>query len=138
MGDYAKAEPLLQEALEIRRRVLGSQHPDTAQSSNNLAELYEAMGDYAKAEPLYEALWAPIGQALASQTCCFRRPVHGSETDRVIFQDQCHVGMLQAQRLLRDLQRALEKWLDLPTPQARDCRLRFGADRKIISARLYS
>ena len=52
MGDYAKAEPLYKEALEIRQKVLGREHPDTATSLNNLAELYEAMGDYAKAEPL--------------------------------------------------------------------------------------
>ena len=54
MGDYAKAEPLFKEALEIRQKVLGREHPDTALSLNNLAELYQAMGDYAKAEPLYK------------------------------------------------------------------------------------
>ena len=54
MGDYTKAEPLLKEALEIRQKLLGREHPDTATSLNNLAVLYEAMGDYAKAEPLYE------------------------------------------------------------------------------------
>jgi tetratricopeptide (TPR) repeat protein len=32
---------------------LGSEHPDTGFSLNNLAALYKAMGDYAKAEPLY-------------------------------------------------------------------------------------
>ena len=54
MGDYAKAERLYQEALEIRQKVLGPEHPDTATSLNNLAELYERMGDYAKVEPLLE------------------------------------------------------------------------------------
>ena len=54
MGDYAKAEPLFKEALEIRQKVLGREHPDTAASLNNLAKLYWAMGDYAKAEPLYK------------------------------------------------------------------------------------
>ena len=28
MGDYAKAEPLYRQALEIRKRVLGENHPD--------------------------------------------------------------------------------------------------------------
>jgi tetratricopeptide (TPR) repeat protein len=32
---------------------LGADHPDVAQSLNNLAELYEAMGRYGEAEPLY-------------------------------------------------------------------------------------
>ncbi len=35
------------------KAALGENHPDYAQSLNNLASLYEAMGDYAKAEPLY-------------------------------------------------------------------------------------
>ena len=52
MGEYAKAEPLYQEALRIRQKVLGPEHPDTATSLNNLASLYRAMGEYAKAEPL--------------------------------------------------------------------------------------
>ena len=53
-GEYAKAEPLLQEALRIRQKVLGPEHPDTATSLNNLAVLYQDMGEYAKAEPLYQ------------------------------------------------------------------------------------
>ena len=57
MGEYAKAEPLYREALRIRQKVLGPEHPDTATSLNNLAMLYRDMGEYAKAEPLYrEAL----------------------------------------------------------------------------------
>jgi tetratricopeptide (TPR) repeat protein len=56
-GEYAKAEPLYQEALRIQRKVLGPEHPDTANSLDNLAGLYQAMGEYAKAEPLrHEAL----------------------------------------------------------------------------------
>jgi len=53
MSEYAKAEPLLQEALRIRQKALGSEHPDTATSLSNLA-LYQDMGEYAKAEPLYQ------------------------------------------------------------------------------------
>ena len=77
-GRYANAKPLLQEALRIRRKVFGPENPLTAQSLNNLAWLYQPMGEYAKAEPLFqlsanlqalfEAVWAPIGQALPSQT----------------------------------------------------------------------
>jgi tetratricopeptide (TPR) repeat protein len=43
IGECAKAEPLYQEALRIRRKVLGSEHPDTALSLNNLAVLYQSM-----------------------------------------------------------------------------------------------
>ena len=39
MGEYAKAEPLNQEALRIQQKVLGSEHPDTALDLNNLGSL---------------------------------------------------------------------------------------------------
>ncbi len=35
-------------------KALGPEHPDVAQSLNNLAELYRAQGNYAEAEPLYQ------------------------------------------------------------------------------------
>jgi len=42
------------DALAIREKQLGPEHPDTAQSLNNLAELYRAQGKYEQAEPLYQ------------------------------------------------------------------------------------
>ena len=36
-GHYAEAEKLYRETLDIRRRVLGPEHPDTLWSTNNLA-----------------------------------------------------------------------------------------------------
>jgi tetratricopeptide (TPR) repeat protein len=53
MGAYEKAEPLYLKALKIHQKVLGEEHPSTATSYNNLAELYKSMGTYEKAEPLY-------------------------------------------------------------------------------------
>ena len=50
-GQYADAQPPLEHALALREKVLGSEHPDVAQSLNNLAELYRAQGRYADAEP---------------------------------------------------------------------------------------
>ncbi|MGH2508657.1 MAG: tetratricopeptide repeat protein, partial [Ktedonobacteraceae bacterium] len=38
----------------IRDRQLGPEHPDTAQSLNNLAELYYQQGKYEQAEPMYQ------------------------------------------------------------------------------------
>ena len=52
-GKYAEAEPLYRNALAIRRRVLGEDHPDTATSYNNLALPPRGQGKYAEAEPLY-------------------------------------------------------------------------------------
>lgn len=55
--NYVKAEQMLREALEIRRR-LSEENPvvheaDVALSCNNLAGLLEAKGEYSKAEELY-------------------------------------------------------------------------------------
>ena len=57
LGLYSPAQSLQQESLEIRRRVLGPEHPETLQSMNDLAHAlyHEARG--ADAEKLYrEAL----------------------------------------------------------------------------------
>jgi len=53
-GVYEKAIGLFQEALEIRRRVLGSDHPNTATCINNLAAFHSQMGQYEAALPLYQ------------------------------------------------------------------------------------
>ena len=49
-----EAEPLYEQALQLRRDVLGETHPSTLVSLNNLAGLYESQGRYGEAEPLYE------------------------------------------------------------------------------------
>ncbi len=52
MGDYAKAEPLFQQALSFVENTRGPDDPETATSLNNLGELYKMTGNFAKAEPL--------------------------------------------------------------------------------------
>jgi tetratricopeptide (TPR) repeat protein len=51
---YFQAAPLLRDVLAIREKTLGPEHPDTAESLNNLAHLLQAQGDFAGARPLYE------------------------------------------------------------------------------------
>ncbi|HLN27317.1 MAG TPA: tetratricopeptide repeat protein [Gemmataceae bacterium] len=67
LADYAAAQPHLERAVEICRRVLGEEHPDTLASMNDLAVLYQAQGQFAKAEQLY------------SKTVEIRRRVQGEE-----------------------------------------------------------
>ncbi len=50
---YKTAEPLHRRALEISKRALGKDHPDTATTLNNLASLLHVTGRYKEAEPLY-------------------------------------------------------------------------------------
>jgi tetratricopeptide (TPR) repeat protein len=51
---YAEARRLLERALAIREAHLGSDHPDTAHSLNNLAGVLRAQGDLAGACLLFE------------------------------------------------------------------------------------
>lgn len=48
------AKMFLTRSLEMRQRVLGPEHPDCAQSLNNLAALHCECHEYESAEDLYE------------------------------------------------------------------------------------
>ncbi|WP_287170587.1 MULTISPECIES: tetratricopeptide repeat protein [unclassified Microcystis] len=52
-GRYTEAEPLYLQALDLRKQLLGDNHPLVALSLNNLAYLYDSQGRYTEAEPLY-------------------------------------------------------------------------------------
>lgn len=52
MGDYQVARPYYEKALEIRKKVLGDEHPDTAKSLNNLAMLCYDENDFEEAARL--------------------------------------------------------------------------------------
>ena len=65
-GDYAGAEPLLERALAIDEKALGTDHPEVAATLNNLASLLQAKGDYAGAEALYRRALAIDEKALGT------------------------------------------------------------------------
>ncbi len=52
-GRYSEAEPLYKEALFIFKQQLGNNHPDVAQTLNNLATLYWNQGKYPEADELF-------------------------------------------------------------------------------------
>ncbi len=57
LGLYKQAKLLLQQALDIQRRVLGEKYPEFSESLNGLAIMYYSQGDYLTAEKLFrEAL----------------------------------------------------------------------------------
>ncbi|TRZ00140.1 hypothetical protein DNTS_030921 [Danionella cerebrum] len=56
---------VLSRSLEMRQRVLGSDHPDCAQSLNNLAALHSERKEYENAEELYERALEIRKRALA-------------------------------------------------------------------------
>ena len=67
IADYSGAQLYFEEALKIRRNVLGEEHPDTASSLDSLGTLLKAMGKYEGARSYFE-------QALK-----IRRKVQGKE-----------------------------------------------------------
>jgi CHAT domain-containing protein len=65
-GRYSEAAEKLEHALAIREAALGKNHPDVAQSLNNLATLYSDQGMYGQAEPLYQRALAIREAALGT------------------------------------------------------------------------
>ena len=51
-GKYQEAIPIAERALEVAKRTLGPEQPETAEALNNLGFVFKMIGDYAKAEPL--------------------------------------------------------------------------------------
>src|SRR5258708_38489822 len=59
-GEYAVAEKLYKDVVEIQEKALGSDHLEVAATLNNLAVLYQDESMYTQAEPLYKrslAIW---------------------------------------------------------------------------------
>jgi tetratricopeptide (TPR) repeat protein len=53
-GEYDKAVAAVKKSLAIAEKEYGPDHPDTATSLNNLAELYRDHKKFIQAEPLYK------------------------------------------------------------------------------------
>jgi serine/threonine-protein kinase len=70
LGRLDAAEPHLRAALEIRRRILGSEHQDTARAMVELGALFVAKGNYGEGESLFS-------EALA----IYRRAHHAGKVD---------------------------------------------------------
>ena len=56
LGLYPEAATHLERAVDLRRRVLGRDHPETMDSMHELAELYLGAGRYTEAEKILEPL----------------------------------------------------------------------------------
>ena len=65
-GRYSEAESLLQRALALEEKVLGSE-PSTARTLNGLGVLYYYQGRYSEAEPLLQRALAIQEKALGSE-----------------------------------------------------------------------
>ena len=50
-GKYREAEPLFVRALAIKEKIFGPEHPETAASLNDLAEVLRKLAQFTRAEP---------------------------------------------------------------------------------------
>jgi eukaryotic-like serine/threonine-protein kinase len=99
-GRLARSEPLFRDAMEKRRRVLGSEHPDTLTSNSNMGGLLQAQGRPAEAEPyLREALEG-------------RRRVLGNEHPQTLTSISNMASLLQAQGKLTEAEPYAREALD--------------------------
>ena len=71
-GQYVAAEQMFRQALELRQKVSGSEHPSTLTSMNNLAEVLDNQGKYDEAKQMHQ------------QTLESRRKVLGLEHPRTL------------------------------------------------------
>ncbi len=97
----AQAQPLYEKALEICRRVLTDNHPDTARGYYNLAKNLNDQGKYAQAQPLFEKALAICRRVLTDN-----HPHTANAYDGVAFN-------LSAQRKYAAAQALDEKSLEL-------------------------
>jgi tetratricopeptide (TPR) repeat protein len=84
-GEIKQALEPARQALAIRKKVLGEQHPDTALSLNNLGTLLRAQGDYVAARPYYEQALAIRRKVLGEQHA---DTAHSLNSLGVLIQDQ--------------------------------------------------
>ncbi len=68
-GKYSESQPLHEKAMEIRRRLLGEDHPDTAKSYENLGMNLYAQGKYAEAEVLLRKAMSILRRQLGEDHC---------------------------------------------------------------------
>jgi tetratricopeptide (TPR) repeat protein len=92
-GDKGRAEPLLLEALDLRRKTFGEDHIDVAASHHNLGRLWHENGDYVGARAAYERALAvqrrlapdgpEVTQSLQDLAWLLGEMEEGAETERL-------------------------------------------------------
>ncbi len=102
LGNYAAAEPLYQQAVNVWEIGLGPNHPGTAMSLSSLAEFYNSRGNYAAAEPLFQRALKITDKSLG--------PEHPETAKRL--NNLAELYRLQAKYAAADplYQRALKIW----------------------------
>ena len=101
-GKYEEAEEMHQQALELREKVLGHEHPATLTSMNNLAGCSSSQGKYEEAEEMHRADAGAEGEDAGP-----RAPRHADE------HEQPRGGARQIRASTRRPRRCTEQALEL-------------------------
>jgi len=67
IGQYTNAEAMFRQALALRMKVLGNEHPDVASSLNDVANALREQGRFPEAEPLFRAALGKRKKLLGSE-----------------------------------------------------------------------
>eukprot|EP00741_Cyanophora_paradoxa_P000031 tig00000057_g29.t1 len=67
MGRAREGIPFLQDALRLKKKALGAEHPKVALAMQNLAVLLKSQGDYAAARAMYEEALQLLKKALGTE-----------------------------------------------------------------------
>jgi len=76
-GKYEEAQRLYEQTRDIRNKVLGPKHPDTARSLNGLADVYNGQGKYVEAEQQYKETLVICEKALGPKHPDTARSLNG-------------------------------------------------------------
>ncbi len=115
MHRYTDAEPFYRKAFELCIELLGRYHTDTANTMNNLADLYRILGKYHKAEVLYKKAYSVRKKVLGDK--------HPSTitTMNYLAQLYYHLGKYsEAEQLYKKVLKAREKTLGPNHPYTAD------------------
>jgi tetratricopeptide (TPR) repeat protein len=112
LGCYAEAQPQLQAALDIRRRLLGEDHPDTLRSALLLGDLILDTGRASEAEPLVRTALAGMERVYGPE---HPKTLSCASILAVTLGDQC-----QHDDASRIFQRTLEAQRRILGPEHRD------------------
>ncbi len=69
-AQFTEAEPLYQQALSLRKQLLGAEHLHVARTLSGLASLYYTQGKFTLAEPLYHQALAICEQHVEESPAC--------------------------------------------------------------------
>ncbi|MGA2289113.1 FxSxx-COOH system tetratricopeptide repeat protein [Bradyrhizobium sp.] len=94
LATFALAQPLYERALAIRENLLGPDHPDTAQSLHNLANLLQDQGDFVSVQPLHERALAIRERVLGTRHPDTAQSLNSLAMQLVIQGDFANAGML--------------------------------------------